>query len=103
MNTEEQGQSLLAILEELTEIVQNARSVPMSASAMVNRSQMLDLLGTAHEIVPDQIVAADGLLQQADTVTADAQQRAQEIIERAERDAENTIQEAREQASRLVS
>ena len=103
MNTEEQGQSLLAILEELTEIVQNARSVPMSASAMVNRSQMLDLLGTAHEIVPDQIVAADGLLQQADTVTADARQRAQEIIERAERDAENTIQEAREQASRLVS
>ena len=103
MNSEEQGQSLLAILDELTDLVKNARSVPMSASAMVNRSEVLDLLATAKEIMPDQIVAADGLLQQADHVTAEAHDRARDILERAQQDAEDTVQEAREQASRLVS
>ncbi|MCI1674945.1 MAG: hypothetical protein LKJ57_06970 [Ancrocorticia sp.] len=103
MNSEEQGQSLLEVLDELTALVRNARSVPMSASAIVNRSEVLDLLSTAQEIIPDQIVAADGLIKQADSVTAEAQQQAKEILERAHNDAEDTIQEAREQASRLVS
>lgn len=103
MNSEEQGQSLLAILDELTELVRNARSVPMSASAIVNRSEVLDLLSTAQEIMPDQIVAADGLLQQAESVTTEARQQAEDIVHRAQQDAEDTLQEAREQASRLVS
>ena len=104
MNQENsEGDSLIAVLDELTDLVTNARAVPMSASAMVNRSEVLDLLQTARDLVPDQIVRADGLLANADNVTTQAQGRAADIMERARHDAEDTISEAREQASRLVS
>ena len=103
MNTESEGASLVAILNELTELVTNARAVPMSASAMVNRSEVLDLLATARDQVPDQIVAADGLLADAEDMRAEAQGRADDIVERAQHDAEDTVAQAREQAARLVS
>lgn len=98
-----EGDSLIAVLDELTDLVTRARAVPMSASAMVNRSEVLDLLQAARDLVPDQIVRADGLLANADNVTTQAQGRAAEIVERAQQDAEDTLAEAREQAARLVS
>ncbi len=104
MNQENsEGDSLIAVLDELIDLVTRARAVPMSASAMVNRSEVLDLLQTARDLVPDQIVRADGLLANADSVTTQAQGRASDIMERAKQDAEDTVSEAREQASRLVS
>ncbi len=46
----EAGDSLIAILDELIEVVASARGVPMSASAMINRSEVLDLLETSASI-----------------------------------------------------
>lgn len=99
----EQGESLLEILDELIGIVENAKSLPMSASVIVNRSELLDLLETAREIVPDQIVAADSVLQDAGAVSEKARQDAAEIRERSQQEAETIVAEAREQASRLVA
>lgn len=99
----EQGESLLEILDELVDIVAHAKSLPMSASVMVNRSELLDLLETAREIVPDQIIAADSVMQDANAVSENAKHTASEIRERANKDAESIIAEAREQASRLVA
>ena len=75
----------------------------MSASAMVNRSQVVELLTTARDILPDQLVEADGLLAEVDSVTARAHDEAARIRERAEHDAEDIVAQAREQAARLVS
>ena len=38
--------SVVDILDQLIDIVRSARSVPMSASAMVNRSQVVELRAT---------------------------------------------------------
>ena len=103
MNKESEGASLVAIIDELTELVENARAVPMSASAMVNRSEILDLLATARDQVPDQIRVADGLLADAEGMRSQAQGRADDILEQAQKDAEEAIAQAREQAARLVS
>jgi len=97
------GDSLIAVLDELIEIVGSARGVPMSASAMINRSEVLDLLGTARDIVPDQIEAADAIIAEASDVKADAQRRAKTILERAHADSEEAIAQAREKAARLIS
>lgn len=97
------GDSLIAVLDELIEIVASARGVPMSASAMINRSEVIDLLETARDIVPDQIEAADTIIAEASEVKADAQQRAKTILERAHADAEETIRQARQKAADLVS
>lgn len=98
-----EGESLIAVLDELIELVSNAPTTVMSAAIKVNRSEILDLLATARDLVPDQIVRADGLLAEADGFTHEAQLRASRIITQAHSDAEDTIAEAREQASRLVS
>ena len=94
-----EGESLVAVLDELIELVSNAPTTVMSAAIKVNRSEILDLLATARDLVPDQIVRADGLLANADGFTHEAQARASRIVEQAQNDAEDTIAEAREQAS----
>lgn len=98
-----EGESLVAVLDELIELVSNAPTTVMSAAIKVNRSEVLDLLATARDLVPDQIVRADGLIANADGFTHEAQARASRIIEQAQNDAEDSIAEAREQAARLVS
>ena len=56
--TSSDAASVVDILDQLIDIVRSARSVPMSASAMVNRSQVIELLTTARDILPDQLVEA---------------------------------------------
>lgn len=97
------GESLIAVLDELRQIVETARGVPMSASAMINRSEVLDLLETARDIVPDQIEAADRIIAEASEVKTDAQRRAKTILERAHADAEQAVAEGRAKAAELVS
>lgn len=99
----EAGDSLIAVLDELIEVVTSARGVPMSASAMINRSEVVDLLQMARDIVPDQIEAADAIIAEAAEVRAEAQRRAKTILERAHEDAEETIKQARLKAAELVS
>ncbi|MBM7825219.1 cell division septum initiation protein DivIVA [Arcanobacterium pluranimalium] len=102
-NIDETGASLLEILEEITGLVENAKAMPLSASVLVNRSEILDLLNTARDIVPSQIVAADSVLQDAAAVSDEARERAEEIVDQANQEADQILAEAREQASRLVS
>lgn len=97
------GDSLIAILDELVATVEHGRGVPMSASVMVNRSEVLDLLTTARDIVPDQIHAADSIMSEAGDVRADAHRQAKAVIAQAHADAETIIEEARAQAVELTS
>lgn len=97
------GDSLIAVLDELIDNVTEARGMPMSASAIVNRSEILDLLGTARDIVPDQIHAADSIISEAGEVRAEAQRRARDIMERARHESERIVAEAKEQAARMIS
>src|SRR5690625_2422655 len=85
------GESLVAILSELTELIEGARAMPMSASALINRAEVLDLLSSAREVLPGQIAKADQLLADADSVLADAQAQARGILTRAETEAEGLI------------
>lgn len=99
----DEGASLLEILDELIDVVENAKSYPMSASVKINKDEVLDLLVTARKIVPDQIVAADSVLTNAANVSEDARAEAEQIINQAHEDADTIVAQAREQASRLVS
>lgn len=86
------GASLFAILDELSTLVTTARAMPMSASVLVNRAEAVDLIAAAKAVVPSEIRAADDVLTGAESVLADARDRAARIL-----------QEAEEQAERLVS
>ena len=56
-------------LDELVQALESARAVPMSASCMVNRSEMLALLDKARRQLPADLTKADALL--ADAVAAE--------------------------------
>lgn len=90
--TEDDGASLVAILDELAELITNARSMPMSASVLVNRAEAHQLIEAAKSVVPAEIRAADGLLSDADAV-----------LDRAREQAASVVGDAEERAERLVS
>ncbi|HLS48770.1 MAG TPA: ATPase [Actinomycetaceae bacterium] len=115
----ERGASLVAILDQLSALVGNARAMPMSASVLVNKAETLDLLAAATAVVPDEIRAAaavnaeaDAVLQrakaEADALLAEAHRRAQELVGReqvvalAQERAHQIIADAEEQAAQLA-
>src|SRR5690625_1954438 len=106
---EHEGASLIAILEELAGLVTQAKSMPMSASALVNRAEALDLIAAAKAVVPGEIRAADDVLTGAEEVLADARERASRILQEAEEQAERLVSEenvialANERAEQIIA
>ncbi|NKX92987.1 hypothetical protein HF995_06810 [Sanguibacter hominis ATCC BAA-789] len=80
MTDDTQQQDPLALLDALTDIVHSARAMPMSASVLVNRAEMLDLLDQVRAALPEQLSRADEVLSEADQRLADAEEQAERII-----------------------
>jgi len=76
-----------AKLDELTALVENARAMPMSASCVVNRVEVLEHLDDVRRLLPDELAAAESVLRDKRAVVAQGQTEAEEILEaaRAER------------------
>jgi len=96
------------LLLRLKELVETGRSMPMSASVMVNREEMLDILEEAMAILPQELRHARWLLKERDEFLAQARREADDIIEagrvRAERMVERTevVREARRVAQTVM-
>ena len=80
-----------ALLVELREALDAARSMPLSASVMVNRDEFGELLQDAIDGLPEELRQARWLLKERD-----------EVIERAEHEAARIIDVARVRAERMV-
>ncbi|CAB4330987.1 unannotated protein [freshwater metagenome] len=72
-------------------IVEEARSVPLSASCVVHRGDLLEVLDEARTLLPHDLVKAQNLLDARDA-----------IIEEGHSSAESLISIAREEVSRMV-
>lgn len=79
-------------LEELAQLVEEAKSVPLSASCMVNRAQVLDLIDEIHDMLPESLTHADHLLADRSAV-----------VEEGRREAESMLAQAREEQTRMLS
>ena len=79
-------------VEELQVLVEEAKTVPLSSSAVVNREELLELLAQLKEELPEEI-------RQARLLTRDKEER----LERARKEADRILAEAREQRDRLLS
>lgn len=88
--------------------VEQARSMPMSASVMVNKDELLGLIEDALAMLPEEIRQARWLLKEREEFLAKARKEAEEIIEagrqQAERMVERTevVRSARRTAERVV-
>jgi vacuolar-type H+-ATPase subunit H len=80
-------------LDEISDLVETARALPMSASCVVNRAQMLDLLDEVRSLLPESLAQADDVLADKHDIVADAQASAAEIVARAQEDARLLVSE----------
>ena len=116
---------LYETVDELTSVIENARSVPMSGSCMVPRDHLLDLLDDLRESLPAEVHKAGtiveqrtAILQQAqaeaerltgltrsesDQILAQAERRRDEMLGTAHREADEIIARAEAEAERLVA
>ena len=79
-------------LDDLTALVESARSMPMSASCIVNRGEVLALLDELRAELPEEFDEAERILRE----------RA-DVIDQARVEAEEIIAAAHEERMRLVS
>lgn len=80
------------IVEELIDIVSTAKSVPLSASVMVSREELLELLEAARQELPDELRRARRLLKDREEVFQAARREAIEITDDARVQAERMVQ-----------
>ncbi len=79
-------------LQQLEELVAEAKSMPLSTSVLVNREEVLELVQEMRASLPEEI-------KQARWVVKDREQ----LLTKARKDAEGIIQQALEEQKRLVS
>lgn len=109
---------LIERIDELQLLVEEAKSVPLSSSAVINRDEFLELLAQLKEAVPDEVRQArwmsrdrDELLargrKEAERIVTEAQEQRDrllsrtEIVNAAHRDAERIVEEGKERAARM--
>jgi hypothetical protein len=71
-----------AKIDELIEIVESARAMPMSASCVINRAQVLELLDELKRGLPDEMDRARRVLSDRESVVAEGRREAERLIER---------------------
>lgn len=97
-----------AKLDELTTLLETARAMPMSASCIVNRVELLDRLDELRKMLPGELTTAQQILDDRGAVIAEGRLEAEQIIEEAR--AERTrmvakteiVREATREAEALV-
>ncbi len=82
---------IFELIEESIRLVASARSMPLSSSIIVARDEMLEILEDIKAQLPDELGSARWLLKEG-----------QEFIEKAKRDADGILEEARVQAERMA-
>ena len=81
-----------AILRQLREVVVNARPMPLSASSMVNKEELLGLVDEAATRLPEELRAARWLLKEREEFLGKVRREGDEILELARARAERLVQ-----------
>ena len=81
-----------SLLRQAIQIVEAARPMPLSASSMINKEELLAVLTAAVQGLPDELRSARWLLKERDDFLARVQREGDEIIARARTRAEQMVQ-----------
>ncbi|WP_156887580.1 hypothetical protein [Propionicicella superfundia] len=99
--------STMELLRQLRETVVQAKGVPMSASCMVNRAEVLALVDGALDQLEVDLADARWVVKQSEGTVADAQAEAERMMREARLEADRLVQDhelvvhARAQAVRI--
>ncbi|WP_405794332.1 cell division initiation protein [Streptomyces sp. NBC_01506] len=96
-------------LDEIVDAVGNARSMPMSASCVVNRGELLSLLEEVRDALPGSLAQAQELLGGHEQLSEQARQEAERIVAAAHTERSTLISDtviartAQEEADRILA
>jgi cell division septum initiation protein DivIVA len=93
---------LYETVDELTTVIENARSVPMSSSCMVPRDHLLDLLDDLRESLPEDVQAAGAIVEQRTEILQQAQAEAERLTGRTRSEIEQLLAAAHRQRDELL-
>lgn len=93
---------LYEVVDELSSVIENARSVPMSSSCMVPRDHLLDLLDDLREGLPEEVQQAGAIVEQRTEILEQAQAEAERLTGRTRTESEQTVATARRQRDDLI-
>jgi hypothetical protein len=89
-------------LNELTAMVRDAKTMPMSGACRVNRTEMLDILEGMRKALPANLHDAQALLSDREAVQAETREYADHIQAEAREQAERIVAGARAERERLI-
>lgn len=109
---------LAARLQQLEDMIKEAKSMPLSSSALLNREEILELVSQMREVLPEEIKQARWVVKDREELLTKARRDSQRIVEeadqeqlrmatreevvkRAEAEADRILAEAREESRRM--
>jgi cell division septum initiation protein DivIVA len=98
-----------AKIDELIEIVESARAMPMSTSCVINRAQVLELLDQLKQGLPEEMDRARRVLSDRESVLEEGRREAERLRDRARGERDSIInntdisREAQDAAGRMLS
>ena len=83
---------LEALLRQVADLVGSARPMPLSASVMINRDEVLELVEEAADRLPEELRQARWLLRERDEFLVKVQRQGDDILDQARVQAERMVQ-----------
>jgi len=80
------------LLLTLRDLIENARDVPLSASSMISKDEVLALIDDALDSLPEELRAARWLLKEREEFLARTRHEADDIVDQARTRAERMVQ-----------
>lgn len=78
-------------LDEVAAYVESARTLPMSSSIVVNKSELMRLLDDLRSLLPEDLIAAQAVLARRHEMLADATSSAERLLEAAEEERQRLV------------
>jgi len=79
-------------LDQIAAMIRGAKAMPMSASCLVNRGEVLDAIERVRAVLPVDLDQADALLSTRDAVVAAGHEEAERLLESARGERERLIE-----------
>jgi len=99
---------LAARIQQLEDMVKEAKSMPLSSSALLNREELLEFVAEMRESLPEEIKQARWVVRDREELLGKARREAEQLVERAKAEQarlvsrESVVEAANEEAERIV-
>jgi cell division septum initiation protein DivIVA len=100
---------ITARLQQLEELINEAKAMPLSSSVLVNREEIVELLEAARNELPDEIKQARWVVKDRDELMAKARRSGEAVLKKAQQERnlmlseQEVVRAAAEEADRIIA